>query len=173
MEAQRCRLKDSPEWREVCIPLAIKAALGLVAARPVAAQGVADLGQQAGYKLVHKFTGGLDGSEPRAGVIVDTAGNLYGTTQIGGYPPCGGCGTVFKLDPSGKETVLHRFGRKDADGILPDAGVTRDAAGNLYGTTSTGGSFHFGTVYKIYKGGRETVLYNFTGGADQAFPQSG
>jgi uncharacterized repeat protein (TIGR03803 family) len=85
--------------------------------------------------VLHSFAGGADGSLPVAGVIADTAGNLYGTTQYGGGVACfgGGCGTVFKLDNTGKETVLHSF-TGGVDGAAPVAGLVRDAAGNLYGT---------------------------------------
>ena len=84
--------------------------------------------------VLYKFTGGADGSSPFAGLIQDTAGNLYGTTTAGGAT---GNGVVFKLDTSNKESVLHSF--TDADGSSPQGGLARDAAGNLYGTTIQGG----------------------------------
>jgi uncharacterized repeat protein (TIGR03803 family) len=124
------------------------------------------------YKILHKFTGGADGSEPRGSVLGDAAGNLYGTTQIGG-PKSRNCGTVFKQNPTGVETVLYSFCRTKTDGANPDAGVVRDGAGNLYGATATGGGAStFGTIFKVNKHGKETVLYTFTGGADEAFPES-
>ena len=73
---------------------------------------------------------------------MDGAGNLYGTTYFGGaYQNCNGdgCGTVFKLDAAGNETVLHSF-TNGADGGFPVAGVVMDKQGNLYGTTETGGA---------------------------------
>lgn len=115
--------------------------------------------------VLYTFTGGVDGAIPLAGLIRDAAGNLYGTTEAGGDLTCNsgvGCGTVFKLDTTGKETVLHSF--TDKDGTSPIAGVIRDAAGNLYGTTPQGGPFSSGTVFKLDKTGKETVLYTFTGG---------
>ena len=126
--------------------------------------------------VLHRFTGKSgDGANPDAGVIRDAAGNLYGTTYYGGDLNCGftgGCGTVFKLDTTGKETVLYTF-TDAADGAQPFAGVIRDAAGNLYGTTQTGGTSGNGTVFKLNSAGKETVLYIFTGAADGAQPFAG
>jgi uncharacterized repeat protein (TIGR03803 family) len=78
-------------------------------------------------------------------VIRDTAGNLYGTTIGGG---ASGHGTIFKLDASGKETVLYSFAG-GTDAAAPDADLLRDAAGNLYGTTIAGGASGAGTVFKL------------------------
>ena len=125
--------------------------------------------------VLYSFTGGADGAIPLAGLMRDAAGNLYGTTEHGGDLTCNtniGCGTVFKLDTTGKETVLYSFKGK-ADGSAPVAGVIRDAAGNLYGTTQLGGIFSSGTVFKLDTTGKETVLYTFTGGrggTDGYFP---
>jgi uncharacterized repeat protein (TIGR03803 family) len=116
-----------------------------------------------------------DGETPAAGLIVDSESNLYGTTIYGGGAHgCGSysCGTVFKITKTGKETVLHRF-TGDPDGANPWAGVVMDAKGNLYGTTVHGGRFNAGTVFEISKGGDETVLYSFTGGADGGHPYAG
>lgn len=115
--------------------------------------------------VLYIFTGGADGAIPLAGLIRDAAGNLYGTTEHGGDLTCNsgiGCGTVFKLDTTGKETVLHSFTGKD--GTSPIAGVIRDSAGNFYGTTPQGGAFASGTAFKLDATGKETVLYTFTGG---------
>ncbi len=95
--------------------------------------------------VLYTFTGGADGWEPDWGVIIDKKGNLYGTTTLGGEESVGdpqGDGVVFKLDPSGNETVLHTFSRStnDAGGANPFAGVIMDNNGNLYGTTANGGS---------------------------------
>jgi uncharacterized repeat protein (TIGR03803 family) len=97
-----------------------------------------------------------DGERPLSGpLVMDTAGNLYGTTYFGGNMNLcnGSCGVVFKLDSTGKETVLHTF-TGGADGAFPYAGLTIDGAGNLYGTTQAGGascytSFTCGVVFKI------------------------
>jgi uncharacterized repeat protein (TIGR03803 family) len=120
-------------------------------------------------KVLYSFTGGVDGSNPQAGVTSDLAGNLYGTTELGGVA---NHGVVFKLDSTGHETVLYSF-TGGADGSDPDVGVIRDAAGNLYGTTATGGVANQGVVYKVDSSGRESVLYSFTGGADGGQPNSG
>ncbi len=131
--------------------------------------------------VLYSFKGETDGGEPFAGLVRDAAGNLYGTTQIGGDPSCVtgvGCGTVFKVDKSGNETVLYSF-KGGADGLQPVAGLVRDEAGNLYGTTLSGGDpgcgggFGCGVVFKIDGAGNETVLYTFTGGADGNSPYAG
>jgi uncharacterized repeat protein (TIGR03803 family) len=119
--------------------------------------------------VLYRFRGGSGGDQPDGGVIMDKAGNLYGTTQGGGTSYDG---TVFKLNPSGYKTVLYSFG-SGADGTQPDAGVIADTAGNLYGTTAYGGTSNLGTVFKLDKTGKETVLYSFTGGADGALPVTG
>jgi uncharacterized repeat protein (TIGR03803 family) len=121
------------------------------------------------YTVLYNFMGGADGYYPYAGVIQDSAGNLYGTTISGGTA---GWGTVYKLDPTGHETVLHSF-TGGADGNYPAAGVIRDSAGNLYGTTEYGGTEGFGVVYKLDSTGHETVLHSFPGGADGAVPSGG
>jgi uncharacterized repeat protein (TIGR03803 family) len=135
---------------------------------------------QSHYKSLYTFTGGNDGSQPYAGVILDRAGNLYGTTMFGGSGSCGlGCGTVFKLTPNvnGRwtETVLHSF--VGTDGGFPHAGLIFDPAGNLYGTTylygnSVGGGL--GNVFKLAPQAdgswTESVLHVFNGGSDGMFP---
>ncbi len=120
--------------------------------------------------VLYSFMGGADGAVPTGGLIRDAAGNLYGTTIFGGGRDCGGsgCGTVFKLDTTGKETVLHLFKGSKTEGVNPGSGVIRDAAGNLYGTTQAGGDALFcrggcGTVFKLDTAGEVTILYRFTG----------
>jgi len=130
--------------------------------------------------VLYTFTGGTDGGFSTASLVRDSAGNLYGTTQSGGDLSCNapyGCGTVFKVDSAGHETVLHSFaGGKD--GMRPCAGLTRDSAGNFYGTTALGGRSYCGfagegcgTVFKLDSAGNETVLYAFRGGADGGIPE--
>ena len=135
--------------------------------------------------VLYSFTGGTDGGSPVAGLIRDEDGNLYGTTSSGGNlssPLCHGigCGVVFRLDSSGNETVLHSFSG-GADGDYPTAGLIRDAWGNFYGTTESGGngssscpfgSGGCGVVFKLDPWGKETVLYTFSGGADGAIPDA-
>jgi uncharacterized repeat protein (TIGR03803 family) len=183
---------------------------------------------------LYAFTGNADGSQPSGGVILDPAGNVYGTTTWGGSfggENCGtaGCGVVFKIDSRGHESLLQTF-TGYADGANPTEGVTRDSAGRLYGltpnylvvyelqpsatvcaavlcpwsesilysseigqlggsptgipifdaqgnlyaTSSTGGSTNCedgcGFVFKVDPQGRETVIYNFQGGSDGAWP---
>jgi uncharacterized repeat protein (TIGR03803 family) len=123
--------------------------------------------------VLYVFTGSTDGGYPTASLIRDKAGNLYGTTREGGDPACE-CGTVFKLSPGGVETVLHAFAG-GSDGSAPWAGLIADDKGNLYGTTSAGGStdchdYGCGTVFKVATDGTESVLYAFTGGVDGGFP---
>src|ERR1035438_7585202 len=123
--------------------------------------------------VLYNFTGGIDGAGPQAGVIRDSAGNLYGTAGGGIVSACQrGCGVAYKLDNAGRETVLYTF-TGGADGANPSAGVIGDSAGNLYGTTSGGGTAGYGVVYKLDKAGHETVLYSFTGGADGDSPFTG
>jgi len=116
--------------------------------------------------VLYSFTGGNDGANPVAGVVRDKAGNLYGTTFDGGASLLG---VVFKLDKTGKETVLHSF-TGGTDGANPYGGVVRDAAGNLYGTTYYQGTLGDGTVFKLDKTGKETLVYSFAGGGDGASP---
>ena len=123
--------------------------------------------------VLHKFSGYPDGEMPEALLVKDPAGNLYGTTYLGGAS--GGYGTVFQLDTAGKETILHSFaGPPDGggDGAYPYVGVIRDAAGNLYGVTAGGGAYCCGVVYKVDTTGSETLLYSFTGGSDGGGPDS-
>jgi uncharacterized repeat protein (TIGR03803 family) len=116
--------------------------------------------------VLYSFTGGADGGAPYAGVIRDPAGNFYGTTQNGGTA---NAGVVYKLGTTGHETVLYSFSG-GADGGYPVAGVIRDSAGNLYGTTYYGGTANAGVVYKLDTTGHETVLYTFTGRVDGGYP---
>jgi uncharacterized repeat protein (TIGR03803 family) len=133
--------------------------------------------------VLHSFGNGTDGQRPLAGVILDSDGNLYGTTDAGGlYNNCdygfgAGCGTVFKLSPmvggGWAETVLHNFGT-GMDGQNPDACLIFDAAGDIYGTTTFGGAHIFGTVFELSPsvggGWTETVLHSFGSGTDGGTP---
>lgn len=126
--------------------------------------------------VLYRFTGGADGSQSGGSLVRDAAGNLYGTTGLGGDLSCNapsGCGVVFKIDRSGHETVLHSFQGPPSDGSNPIAGLVRDPAGNVYGTTYRGGTYGFGTVFELDTTGKETVLYSFTGGSDGSAPYAG
>lgn len=116
--------------------------------------------------VLYSFTGRKDGGTPLAGLITDKLGNLFGTTVYGGR---GGYGTVFKLTPSGTETVLYSFSGGN-DGGRPQAGLIRDKKGNLFGTTVLGGASGLGTAFKLAADGKETVLHSFSGGSDGATP---
>ncbi len=177
-----------------------------------------------GLTVLHSFSGKAtgDGTLAEGRLVLDAAGNIFGTTVLGGTGcvVSGGCGTVFKIDPSGVETILSNFTWKTGwevgpalvrdpagnffgttfefasgwgsvfelstagvktvlhnfphsfaghDGIYPQ-GRVRDAAGNLYGSTQSGGLYGPGSVFKINTAGKEKVLYSFTGGADGSGP---
>jgi uncharacterized repeat protein (TIGR03803 family) len=115
--------------------------------------------------VIYAFTGGTDGGEPTANVIRDVKGTLYGTTTNGGIRSCdtptSGCGTVFKIDSTGKETVLYAFGKIANDGEFPSGNLVMDSSGNLYGTTDIGGDFIEGTLFKVDPSGTETLLHSF------------
>jgi uncharacterized repeat protein (TIGR03803 family) len=164
-----------------------------------------------------------DGEQPSSPLVIDTADNLYGTTQNGGTPIYGcaqppgatGCGTVYKLDAKANESILYNFSPTSAqipsgpvllsggklygaavgpnsgnglvyqlatsgltpmyefaggqDGAWPFQGLTRDKAGNLYGTTIQGGTSGVGTIFKVDSAGNKTTLHNFSG-PDGAYP---
>ena len=119
---------------------------------------------------MHTFDG-TDGNNPQAGLILATDGNFYGTTYSGGTSNyCGGgCGTVFKITPSGSLTTLHSF--NGTDGYNVYAGLVEGTDGNFYGTTFNGGPQNVGEVYKITPGGTLTVLHTFDG-TDGDYPRA-
>jgi uncharacterized repeat protein (TIGR03803 family) len=153
--------------------------------------------------VLYSFRGGEDGSDgafPNTTLVLDSAGNLYGTTVAGSPGPCYSvenippekpfeihCGTVFRLDSTGKETVLHHFSRMN-DGVGPNGDLLTDWAGNLYGTTTMGGTGYCdvfgtgpvitpvnvgcGTIYKLDPSGNEIVLFSF-GSNDQGIAPDG
>jgi uncharacterized repeat protein (TIGR03803 family) len=129
-------------------------------------------------KVLYTFTGGADGGLPEAGLVMDAAGNLYGTAAGGGD---GFCGTVFELSPAPggewAESTLYTFkGGAENDGCNPEAPLTLDTKGNLYGTTVSGGipTLSAGTVFEISPASAgvwtETVLYEFQSNRDGANP---
>jgi uncharacterized repeat protein (TIGR03803 family) len=139
-------------------------------------------GGQWNETVLYSFTGGSDGAAPVAPMIFDARGNLYGTASTGGVGSCGGvtCGVVFDLTPSGSgwtENVLYSFKGGKQDGGSPLGALVFDLSGNLYGTTSTGGSQACndgcGTIFELMPSGNawtETVLHKFQGGWDGAVP---
>jgi len=140
------------------------------------------------FTTLYTFTGGNDGASPRSRVIIGQDGGLYGETFAGGGQGCGGmgCGTIFKVKRNcpicgWTETVLYRF-TGGSDGAEPIGDLVFDAAGNLYGTTIQGGLSHgcgglgCGAVYKLTQSSgswTESVLYEFRGATDGAFPNGG
>jgi uncharacterized repeat protein (TIGR03803 family) len=124
--------------------------------------------------VLYTFTGGSDGREPYARLLFDAAGNLYGSTLLGGNvgSVCStGCGTAFKLTPGSSgwtESVLYAF-EGGADGASPYDGLAFDATGNLYGTAYAGGTSGNGAIFKLTPGSSgwtQSVLHAFTGGYD-------
>ena len=151
--------------------------------------------------VLHSFQNKSDGGYPTGSLISDKAGNLYGTTGVGGdlnctqppaklpiapsskspmQPPPKGCGTVFKISPKGKETVLHAF-KGTTDGSEPRDALVMDSAGNLYGTTPYGGDptcgdtgngyTGCGVVFEIDTAGHFVVLHTFTSIPGGEYPQ--
>ena len=146
------------------------------------------------FNVIHYFTGGQDGANPSAGVTVDAAGNLYGTTSLGGVTGgCAGhfgafgCGAVYKLAHRGSGWLfspIYAF-TGSADGRIPNARVVIGPNGALYGTTSGGNPLEgpdFGNVFSLRPAASvcktvfcpwtQEVIYRFNGGSDGANPQS-
>jgi len=140
------------------------------------------------HKVLHEFTGGKDGYFPNGALVLDNAGNLYGTTVYGGDLSCGGlpqpagCGLVFKLEHTASggwaEIVLHAFTGKTEE-AYPQGGLVWDAAGNLYGRAFYGGNecqsyLQCGILYRltpVLSGGwKFATIHTFTGGDDGGFP---
>ena len=134
--------------------------------------------------LLHSFSGNQyggsgasgHGETPFAGLIRGIDGSLHGTTYSGG---ASGKGAVYKITAPGVESVFYSFGTNSEDGSNATAGLIQDSGGNLYGTTSLGGAYDQGTVFRIDTTGTETVLHSFSGNdglggsADGANPESG
>jgi uncharacterized repeat protein (TIGR03803 family) len=135
-------------------------------------------------KILYDFRAGADGFNPYAGLVMDGAGNLYGTTEYGGAGICNGhCGVVFELSPQSdgtwSEKVVHYFNNAETDGYHPVSGLIFDAAGNLYGTTPYGGTgcsnLGCGVVYELMpqSGGlwNERIVHYFDdNGTDGYYP---
>ena len=118
--------------------------------------------------VLHTFSGGKDGAVPQAGLLLDAAGTLFGTTFGGGNSKHG---TVFKITKDGTYTVVHRL--TDKEGENPNGGLVEDPAGNLYGTAQLGGAHSLGTVFQLSQDGTLKVLHAFKGLQDGASPFAG
>jgi uncharacterized repeat protein (TIGR03803 family) len=128
--------------------------------------------------VLHSFGNGTDGATPEAGLVMDSAGNIYGTTAHGGVTLCSeGCGAVFKMTLSGTMTLLYSFcagfSSPCRDGIYPLAAPVLDSLGNLYGTTEVSGLYNYGTVFRISRSGTDTLLHQFAGHDDGENPVGG
>jgi uncharacterized repeat protein (TIGR03803 family) len=108
--------------------------------------------------VLYSFGGGpSDGQNPSGALVLASDGNFYGTTLAGGTPNANckasnGCGTLYRITPSGTETVLYSFGTNASDGIGPSGALLQASDGNLYGTTTAGGTANAGTVFKLVLG---------------------
>lgn len=124
--------------------------------------------------VLYNFTGGVDGAEPKAGLVMAPGGSLYGTTSAGGDS---GQGTAFQFDTDLNLTVLHSFGGYPSDGSQPVAPLIFDTEGNLYGTTNAGGTYDGGTVFELSLSTKgtwaETIFHAFGIEGDGVNPQSG
>jgi uncharacterized repeat protein (TIGR03803 family) len=169
---------------------------GLVQVADGAFYGTTSSGGAYGYGTVFRITpsgalttlysfcaqsGCTDGEDPMAGLVQATNGDLYGTTWLGGagganctQTPGAGCGTIFKITPSGKLTTLYDFCSQSgcADGQGPYAGLIQATNGDLYGTTWGGGAYGYGTIFNIAASGKLTTLYSFSG-SDGEGPEAG
>jgi uncharacterized repeat protein (TIGR03803 family) len=119
--------------------------------------------------VLHAFAGGSDGATPEGGLVGDSSGNLYGTTNKGGTD---GFGTIYEISSTGVESILHTFAG-GTDGEFPNGTLARDGVGDLYGTTTAGGIDSEGTVFELPAKSAETILHAFTGKKDGAAPQGG
>jgi hypothetical protein len=137
------------------------------------------------YKQIYSFQGGSDGGTPFGSVIVSAAGDVYGTTELGGigtsqcYSNVSGCGTVFKLSPNADgsytHSVIYAFLGPPIDGADPQTGLILDSAGNLFGTTLLGGARNLGTTFELVpqeNSWQETVLHSFGEGSDGSEPKT-
>lgn len=125
---------------------------------------------------LYNFQGGTDGAGPAGTLVQDRAGNLYGTTYNGGESTkcSAGCGTIFKISTTGKESVLYRFSG-GGDGANPLGNLVIDLDGNIFGVANTGGigSPGLGVIFELNAAGVQSVVHSFAGGSDGQNPFGG
>jgi uncharacterized repeat protein (TIGR03803 family) len=120
------------------------------------------------FTVLHTFAGGADGAIPQGGLLIDSAGNLFGAALQGGIAENG---TVYEIAKDGTYSVVHRF--TQAEGQNPNGGLVSDAAGNIYGTAQLGGDQGLGTIFELTPDGSVKVLHHFQGLEDGAVPLAG
>jgi uncharacterized repeat protein (TIGR03803 family) len=134
---------------------------------------VFEINNKGGYTTLYNFgTNSADGTSPIGPVILNSRGDLFGVTFLGGLY---NSGVLYALKPGSPwtERIIYTFGASSTDAALPWGPLIVDAQGNFYSESEEGGAYTFGTVFKITPAGTETILYNFTNGSDGGFPNSG
>jgi uncharacterized repeat protein (TIGR03803 family) len=128
------------------------------------------LSRTGSLSVLHSFTPTTDGCSPYGTLVMNKAGDLYGTTNL-----CGSHngGIVWRVSKANRETVLYNFAGGFTDGANPFSGVVMDAKGNLYGDTNGGGAWLSGIIYRVSKDGRLTLLHSLRGGTNGGFPYGG
>lgn len=130
------------------------------------------------YRVVHSFSGTAgEGATLTSALVLGSDGNFYGVTASGGANHCGqipldggNCGTIFKLTPSGTLTTLKSFGATPGGGVQPNGPLLQTSDGAFYGTTSMGGAYERGTIFKLGTDGTLTTVHSF--GASSSAPSS-
>jgi uncharacterized repeat protein (TIGR03803 family) len=129
--------------------------------------------------VLHTFASPSEGANPNGGLIFDSTGRLWGTTELNGPGGLFGVGVVFNLTPQNNgtwpETVVHGFASRE-DGEQPGSRLVADAAGDLFGTAEKGGGYNSGTVFELTRTGnawKSQVIYSFKNGTDGAVPTGG
>jgi uncharacterized repeat protein (TIGR03803 family) len=126
------------------------------------------------FQLLYAFHLDCDGANAESPPVLDSSGNLYGATAGAGCTDGqnNAWGVIYKVTPSGEETVLHTF-TESPDGASPFSALLFDKKGNLYGTTANGGYLDQGTVFEIAADGTESILHQFQGDRDGVTPYGG
>jgi uncharacterized repeat protein (TIGR03803 family) len=160
--------------RKIHINFVAKAilALGSLLGAAGLSAGSASAGSTVSLTVLHSFcqvTNCADGSSPTAGLVATTDGGLYGTASIGGNA---NAGVAFLVPITGGYVLFHSFQNNSVDGGVPEAPLFRDESGNFFGTTSQGGPFLAGTVFKRSASGVYKLLHGFNG-TDGSSPEAG